>query len=217
MTIDEREQLTRFLQMLEQAQAGPRDADADALIRQACARQPDAAYLLVQRVLQLEMAQQAQQAEVARLAKELEQTRTALPPPPSFLGGTNAWGRQPAAPASGAVSGLASGPAFSPASNPAFNPLAPAAARPLGGAQPQASSWGSGLMGTVASTAVGVVAGSMLYQGIGSLMGNRNNDHAATPPGGGKLAETDYANSQPDGGYAADDFDTGGGDMGDVG
>ena len=72
-------------------------------------------------------------------------------------------------------------------------------------------------VGTVASTAVGVVAGSMLYQGIGSLMGNRNNDHAANPPGGGKLAETDYGNPQADAGYAAEDFDTGGGDMGDVG
>jgi hypothetical protein len=86
-------------------------------------------------------------------------------------------------------------------------------------AAPQPGAWGSGLMGTLAMTAGGVVAGSLLAQGIGSLFGHHNApDHAAIPPGGGTLVETDYGNSTAadDGGYVADDFDDGG-DSGDVG
>src|SRR4051812_22352137 len=56
MTLEERSQLNRFLNLLTQAQAGPKDAEAEALIAEAVRRQPDATYLLVQRVLQLEHA-----------------------------------------------------------------------------------------------------------------------------------------------------------------
>jgi len=51
---------------------------------------------------------------------------------------------------------------------PASAPAAPAAAAP----------WGSSVMGSVATTAAGVVAGSFLFQGIQNLMGHHN-------PGGG--------------------------------
>ena len=194
MTFEEREQLTRFLQLLALAQAGPKDAEAQGLIAEACARQPDAAYLLVQRVLQLEHA-----------VKDAMRDAT---PRPSFIGDANAWGHAP----------IASQPSVQP---PVQVPMQQA---PVGApvAAP-ASSWGSGLLGTVAMTAGGVVAGSLLAQGIGSLFGHHNNpsaDHAATPPGGGTLVDTDYGakSGDSDGGYAAEDFDTGGaGDGGDVG
>ena len=183
MTFEERDQLTRFLQLLTQAQAGPKDPQAEALIRDAYLRQPDAPYLLVQRVLQLEHA-----------LKEATEK-------PSFVGDANAWGRAP----------VASQPAPAPA---------PIPMQQVPTATPQPSAWGSGLMGTLAMTAGGVVAGSLLAQGIGSLFGHHNNpsaDHAAIPPGGGTLVDTDYgASNQDDGGYVADDFDAGG-DSGDVG
>ena len=189
MTFEERDQLTRFLQLLAQAQAGPKDAEAQGLIAEACARQPDAAYLLVQRVLQLEHA--------------LKDAMRDATPKPSFVGDANAWGHAP----------IASQPSVQP---PAQVPMQQA---PM--AAPQRSAWGSGLLGTVAMTAGGVVAGSLLAQGIGSLFGHHNNpsaDHAATPPGGGTLVDTDYGakSGDSDGGYAAEDFDTGG-DTGDVG
>ena len=194
MTFEERDQLTRFLQLLAQAQAGPKDAEAQGLIAEACARQPDAAYLLVQRVLQLEHA-----------VKDAMRDAT---PRPSFIGDANAWGHAP----------IASQPSVQP---PVQVPMQQA---PVGApvAAP-ASSWGSGLLGTVAMTAGGVVAGSLLAQGIGSLFGHHNTpspDHAAIPPGGGTLVDTDYGakSGDSDGGYAAEDFDTGGaGDGGDVG
>jgi hypothetical protein len=187
MTNEERADLTRFLQMLTQAQAGTKDREAEAMIAEACARQRDAEYLLVQRVLQLEHA-----------LKEATQPKT------SFTGDANAWGRAP----------VAQQP---PTQAPAQVPMQQA---PAAVAAPQPSSWGSGLMGTLAMTAGGVVAGSLLAQGIGSLFGHHNNpaDHAAIPPGGGSLVETDYGNSpaNEDGGYVADDF-ADSGDSGDVG
>lgn len=174
MTHEERADLTRFLQMLTQAQAGQKDPEAEAMIAAACSRQRDAHYLLVQRVMQLEHA-----------LKEATQPKT------SFAGDANAWGR------------------------------APVAQQPSPVAAPQRSAWGSGLMGTLAMTAGGVVAGSLLAQGIGSLFGGHHNsapDHGAIPPGGGTLVETDYGNAKAndDGGYIAEDFDDGG-DSGDVG
>lgn len=189
MTYEERDQLIRFLQLLVEAQAGPKDPEAASLIREACIAQPDAQYLLVQRVMQLEHALKDAQADAQAAQK------------PSFMGNANSWGRAP----------VASQPAPAPA------PI-PMQQAPTGAPR---SAWGSGLLGTVAMTAGGVVAGSLLAQGIGSMFGHHKTpspDQAATPPGGGTLVETDYGASgqEADGGYAAEDFDTGG-DTGDVG
>ena len=168
------------------------------MIREALARQPDAAYLLVQRVLQLEIA-----------------LRDATAPKAGFVGDANAWGRAPVAsqpPAPGRPVPMQQSPVQQAPSQQA--PAPPMAAR--GGFL------GGGMMGTVASAAVGVVAGSLLAQGIGSMFGQHNKapDQAATPPGGGTLVENDYGASRADdGGYAAEDFesDAGGNDSGDVG
>ena len=51
MTLDERQQLQAFLFELIQTRATDKDTVAEALILEACARQPDALYLLVQRVM----------------------------------------------------------------------------------------------------------------------------------------------------------------------
>jgi len=175
MNLEERGQLNRFLQLLAQAQAGQKDAEAQGLIAEACARQPDAAYRLVQRVMQLEHA-----------LKEATQPKT------GFVGDANAWGRAPVA------------------SQPSTQAPAQIPMQQVPGAAPQRSAWGSGLMGTLAMTAGGVVAGSLLAQGIGSLFGHHNAtpDHSADPPGGGTLVETDYGSRTAGGGdgHVADDF-----------
>lgn len=56
MTLDERELLQGFLHDLIQVRVTNKDPVAEALIVQACTRQPDALYILVQRLL---IAQQA--------------------------------------------------------------------------------------------------------------------------------------------------------------
>ena len=196
MTPQERELLTTFLQQMTRAQAGQKDPEADALIRDASARQPDAVYLLVQRAMGLDYALQASQAQVTKLQTDIDQLRAGARS--GFLDTANSWGR--AAPA------LAQGPLAAPA-------RAPAAAMP-------ASSWGSGMLGTLASTAVGVVAGSFLFQGIQGLMGHHGlDDHTGAnsapplPEAGASLAPdandaTDYV--------ALDDGDDGLGDSGDT-
>lgn len=156
MTPQERELLIPFLQQLTQTQAGQKDAEAEALIRDAFARQPDAGYLLVQRAMGLDYALQAAQAQAAKLRAELDQLHAGVAGTRSgFLDSATAWGRSVPAPAQ----------------------LAPAAQAPLqAAAQPgpaaAASPWGSGMLASVATTAAGVVAGSFLFQGIQGLMGH---------------------------------------------
>ena len=156
MNIQEHEQLTRFLQELALARVGLKDADAERLIQESCSRQPDAPYLLVQRSLLLEQVLKNIEAENSRLRKELEDARGTGG---SFLN-ANAWGNSVAA---------------SSVPNTISNTVPQVAVPPLQSAPPQtnSSSWGgSGMLGTVATTAAGVVAGSFLFQGIEHLMGN---------------------------------------------
>lgn len=176
MNSQEREALILFLQQMGQAQAGQKDPEAQALIQEAMARQPEAGYLLVQRSMQFDiLLQQAQarliemQAELDRLKKPVESKAQGS----SFLGDIHAWGRgssaaAPSVPASpGVPSATATGAA--PVNQTLRASAAPAqAAAPA----PAQSSWGSGLLGTVATTAAGVVAGSFLYHGIQNLMGH---------------------------------------------
>jgi hypothetical protein len=159
MHIQEREQLSQFLQQLAQAQAGPKDAEAQALIDSAVARQPDAAYLLVQRSLLQDSALQAAQAQIASLQAALQQAQ----PAPRFLDG-NAWGRAPVAPAYAPAPPVAQAPAY---------PQAPVAAAP---SRFQAPSF----LTSMATTAAGVAAGAFLFQGIENLMGHHSNTSASS-------------------------------------
>lgn len=180
MNIQERQQLIRFLEQLAQTQVAEKDGEADALIRTACARQADAAYLLVQRAMLAESAWQNSQSEIARLHSELELTRSQFRPQSrSGDGGgafidANSWGNSPAT---------------RPTTAPATPPAAADSAVPA-----TANAWGSGMLGTVASTAAGVVAGGFLYQGIGQLLGNQH------PPSGATNSQTEPASGRRDNG-----------------
>ena len=158
MNIQEREQLSRFLQQLTQARTIEKDAEAETLIRDACARQTDAAYLLVQRAMLLDQALQAAQTQVSRLQGELDQARSQAG---SGKGGDfldpNAWGNARAS-RLGAIPQTQAVPA----------PVAAPAA---------ASAWGSSMLGNVATTAAGVVAGGFLFQGIEHLLGNHGGEN----------------------------------------
>lgn len=168
MISQEREQLTRFLQQLMQAQAVQKDGEADTLINKACLQQADAAYLLVQRAMLLDHALQDSRAQLASLHEEIEQLREQVRvgnSGSSFLD-PNAWGNS-------AVTQPSSLP---PVAVYAAAPAPVAAPAPL--AAPAASAWGSGMLGNIATTAAGVVAGGFLFQGLGHLLGNQE-AHAA--------------------------------------
>ena len=67
------------------------------------------------------------------------------------------------------------------------------------------------MLGTVASTAVGVVAGSFLYHGIENMMGNHNNKSSLlsenTPPVTPAPAENLAANTNYDSSNNINDLD----------
>ena len=165
MNTQERDQLTTFLQQLGLARATAKDAEAQTLIDSAVARQPDAAYLLVQRSLLQDNALQAAQAQIASLQAELQQVKAAAATAPAggnFLD-ANGWGRAPVAPSYGAAPAAAYAPA------PSYPQAAPVAAAP---SRFQAPSF----LTSMATTAAGVAAGAFLFQGIESLMGHHGSN-----------------------------------------
>ncbi len=156
MNTQEREALILFLQQMGQTPVGPQDPEAQALIQAAMARQPNAGYLLVQRTMQFEFLLQQTQARLVEVQSELDRLKKPVEPNAprfQFLGDTHAWGR----------GSVAASPTQSASSVPPVPPAPPASG---------ASVWGSGLLGSVATTAAGIVAGSFLYQGIQNLMGH---------------------------------------------
>lgn len=198
MNPQEKAQLEQFLQQLNSTQAGVKDSDANALIAESVKKQPDASYLLVQRAMGLEMALQVAQKQMAEMQAQIDQANQANQsnkPSSGFLSGINSWGR--AAPAQG-------------------TPANAMAAKPAAGAQP--SAWGSGMLGAIATTAVGVVAGSLLYQGIQSMMGHNSTPdagnglgHSNAPADSGQQVAQNYDNSA--GNFESDfggDFDSDG-------
>jgi len=200
MNAQERALLVEFLDQLTATQATHKDPEAEALIRQACMRQPDADYLLVQRALQLEQALKISQAEASRLQSELDRHR----PGTGLLEDANAWGR--------------SSPATT---SPAGVPVHTLPANATGGATPSQTSAprrDTGLWGNMAAAAAGVVAGSFLYQGVQNLLGR----HGTSAPWDASVRREDTesgsnnyaADETPDDAYDTSAFDDGG-DSGD--
>jgi hypothetical protein len=169
MTPQERDLVTALLARLKQQGNQPKDPEADALIRNAMAEQPDAPYYLVQTVLVQDMALRNAEGRIAELERQVAQAQAASAPqsaPSSFLGGAGrgsvpsagAWTRSPPA--------AAPPPAWSQSSG------APApAAAPLAGAPTLMPGAGSGFLRQAATTAAGIAGGALLFQGIQSLFG----------------------------------------------
>ena len=161
-TTQERETLVQLLDQLTRATVPNKNAEADALIREAVAKQPDAAYLLVQRAILMEQAVSNAKAQIAQLQTQLQSQRAGSS---SFLAG-NPWG-QPAE--------VAPQPAGVPGAGQYQMPRQ-GSVLPAG----QALGGGSTFLGNLATTAAGVVAGSFLFQGIEHLLGNRSSGWASS-------------------------------------
>ena len=164
MTPQERDQLTQFLKQLGEARVAEKSAEADTLIREAVSKQPDAAYLLVLRAMLVEQALNTAKAQIVQLQNQLQSAQGGNRNT-GFLGGSNPWAQS-----LDGVSGSAGVPG-------AGNYQIPRAA-PGAHAAPAATSFGApaggagSFLGSVATTAAGVVAGSFLFQGIENLMGH---------------------------------------------
>jgi hypothetical protein len=171
MSPQEIQSLQDFLNQLTQVQGIAKDPQADALIANAVARQPDAAYLLVQRAMLVEQALNNAKTQIASLQSQIQSQMQATQSAParSFFD-ANAWGNTPAAgsrPAPAPAPMMASAPA--PMQAPAAPP--PIMQSPAPAASPGFFGGGIGsVLGTVATTAAGVAGGAFLFQGIEHLM-----------------------------------------------
>lgn len=158
MNTQETFQLNQFLQQLAEVKLAEKDSDAERLIKDAVARQPDAAYLLVQRCLLQNQALQSAQAQIADLQTQLQQRSAAN----GFLNGDPWSAAKPAAGVPGADNYRVPNQAANPAAQDFVRQAAPT----------PGAGFGSSFLGNVASTAAGVVAGSFLFQGIENLLGH---------------------------------------------
>ena len=164
MTPQERELVTGFLNNLKAAQVPQLDPEADSLIRQTLAAQPQAGYLLVQQALMQQTALQQAQVRIAELecaAPFGVTTAPAMQTAPS-RGGWGTPGPGLAGPVATAMPGARPGAVQTP----------PAAGPGLGG-----------FLGAAATTALGVAGGAMLFQGLQGLFGGAAGHQA----GGGFL------------------------------
>ncbi|MBI6619489.1 DUF2076 domain-containing protein [Pseudomonas corrugata] len=181
MNSEEQTLIDGLFSRLQQAEkdSAPRDAQAEARIKEHLARQPAAGYFMAQAILVQEAAikrldeqntQLSQQIE--QLQAQLQQSRSQASAPSggggflsSIFGGSNRDSRPASAPA-------ASGGGWREPARPSFN--APtqqgfgAAPGNYGAPQQQAPAAGSFLGGAL-KTAAGVAGGVMLAQGISSL------------------------------------------------
>jgi uncharacterized protein len=178
MNQQERSMIEGLFQRLQQAeaQAGPRDAEAEALIHDLMAHQPAASYLLAQVVLVQEQGLQQLQTRVEVLERDLAER----PQGGGFLSGLFGGGQpQPAPPV---ASRAAAGTGWS-------NSRFPAQATP----GTQSGTQGGGFMAGAMQTAMGVAGGVLLGNALAGMFGGEA--HAAEPPA---VASEEPAAPEPD-------------------
>jgi len=188
MNTQERDQLSQLLKSLVEFKLPTKDAEAESLIHDAVARQPDAAYLLVQRALLTDHALNSAKAQIDQLQKQLQSAQSSGGSS-SFLG-SDPWA-QPVA---------NSGPVPGAASYQAPPRYAPQAQAPVAAPQPAQGGGlfggGSSFLGNMATTAAGVVAGGFLFQGIEGLMGHHGGGFGGGGFGGGGFGQQPFGGGE---------------------
>jgi hypothetical protein len=185
MNSEEQTLIDGLFSRLQQAEtdSAPRDAQAEARIKEHLTRQPAAGYFMTQAILVQEAAiksldQQNQQLtqQVQQLQAELQaaKAQTTAPAPGSggFLSSIFGGGSRDPQPAPTQSAPASSGGGWREPARPSFNSQPPqqnfAAAPPQPNYAPQQPA-GSGFLGGALKTAAGVAGGVMLAQGISSL------------------------------------------------
>jgi uncharacterized protein len=217
MTPQERDLITQLLGRLAQAGGQPKDPEADQLIRQAVAAQPDAPYYLVQTVLIQDMALSNAQSRIQALEQQLAAAKPAQSQPTSFLGGLFGGGAA-ASSQGGAGSVPSSGPWSRP--TPAAQPqqtapqwqgqpgygqpgyAQPGYGQPGYGPGMMGMGGGSGFLRSAATTAAGIAGGALLFQGIQSMFGSHAGgilSGTAMQPGLSETVINNYYGSDPAG------------------
>jgi hypothetical protein len=189
MTPQERALVTELFDRLATLEKTPREPEAERLIADGVSRAPNAVYALVQTVLLQDEALNRADARI----RELE---GGAPAAGSFLDAA----RDSGAGRRGSVPTISSGPKWNPGRADVAPPSAPSYPLANGHAPeaPRGGAFGGGsFLGTAAAAAVGVIGGSMLFNGLRNMMGGAQaQSFGGQPDGGG-------ANHGPWGGDAS--------------
>ncbi|WP_065259620.1 DUF2076 domain-containing protein [Pseudomonas bananamidigenes] len=184
MNSEEQTLIDGLFSRLQQAEteAAPRDAQAEARIKEHLTRQPAAGYFMTQAILVQEAAiksldEQNKQLtqQVQQLQAELQSAKAQSAAPASSGGGflSSIFGSSSPRPAPTQSAPASTGGWREPAPQQNYGAPAPQqnfGAPPAGYGQPQAApAAGSGFLGGALKTAAGVAGGVMLAQGISSL------------------------------------------------
>ncbi|EJM85047.1 MULTISPECIES: DUF2076 domain-containing protein [unclassified Pseudomonas] len=184
MNTEEQTLIDGLFSRLQQAEtdAAPRDALAEARIKEHLARQPAAGYFMTQAILVQEAAIKSLDAQnkqlteqIQQLQAELQSAKSQAPAPApssggflsSIFGGSSRETPAPSAPPSSGGWREPGRPSFN-AQPPQQNFAAPPPQQNYA-PQQQAPAVGSGFLGGALKTAAGVAGGVMLAQGISSL------------------------------------------------
>jgi uncharacterized protein len=223
MTPQERDLITTLLTRLKSAGGQQKDPEADGLIRQAMAEQPDAPYYLVQTVLIQDLSLHNAQNRIADLERQLTEAQQQAARPTGFLGGLFG-SRQPAPVAAPGTGGAPAGP-WTRAPQVAAAPMAPPyqpgyAQQPQGYGAPPGGGFfgggggGGGFLRSAAATAAGIAGGALLFQGIESMFGRSGGGilGAQATPGLGESVTNNFFGSDAGGGQdfgSGQDFSSG--------
>ncbi len=226
MTPEERDLITTLLSRLKNAGAAgqQKDAEADALIRQAVREQPDMPYYLVQTVLIQDLTLNQAQGRIAELEQQLADAQSQKSSGTSFLG--ELFGRSEPQREEPRIGPWSRGPQVAPpqyGGGPGPGYARPGYAQPpgyppqgdSGQPQPQAGGGmlggGGGFLRSAAATAAGVAGGALLFQGISSMFGHGYANSlysggAANPGLGETVINNYYGDSAPGGDYGGGDY-----------
>jgi hypothetical protein len=185
MNSEEQTLIDGLFSRLQQAEtdSAPRDAQAEARIKEHLTRQPAAGYFMTQAILVQEAAiksldEQNKQltAQVRQLQADLQQAKAQAAPAPApsgggFLSSIFGGGNRDPQPAPAQSAPVSSGGGWREPARPAFNSQPPQQnfGTPQQNYAPQQQAAGSGFLGGALKTAAGVAGGVMLAQGISSL------------------------------------------------
>jgi len=177
MTPQERELVTELFDRLATLENQPRDGEAERAVIEGLRRAPNAAYALVQTALVQDEALKRADARIQALEAQLGDAPTDRPT--GFLDGMRdaLLGRRESQ--RGSVPSVR--PAQEQPQEPSAASYAPGAAA---GRQVPAAPGGS-FLGTAASAAAGVIGGSLLLDGIRSMMGPGHGGLGLADPGFG--------------------------------
>ena len=176
--------LEDLVRKVKDTQLAEKDPEAEQLLLEGLGRDPDAIYKLAQTVLVQNLALNQARAQLQQQAQQLQQAQQAPPPQParatSFLGGLLHRDPAPPAPASAQQPPYqpvpyqqtpyqqAPPPSWQQAPPPQYAPPQYASAPPAYGAPPPSGA--GSFLRSAATTAAGVAAGALAFEGIESLM-----------------------------------------------